>query len=190
MIDIGVDKPGHALRALVSDAVKKYSIAGLFGLLHDRNVIVRSAAARELQVRGTLAVFKKAKELLEDSESTARELGAFILGQLGTPTRPFRGRSITLLGDLLKKEKSPSVIATTLASLGHLKAREGIKAQLLFCHHADRDVRSSLAFAIGYASAPVRAPSHEALAVLEKLRCDQSRSVRGSAVLALKLLAE
>lgn len=189
MIDIGVDKPGHALRALISDAVKPFAIAGLFELLRDKDVIVRSAAARELQVRGTSAVFHKAKELLNDSEDTVRELSAFVLGQLGTPKRPFRSQSITLLVDLLKKEESPSVITAGLASLAHLKAREVIETQLRFRQHAARDVRSSLAFAIGYANAPAKAPSNQALVVLQTLRRDQSRSVRDSAALALELIA-
>ena len=51
MIDVGTDREGHSVRMLVSAALRAYPTATLFQFLEDRDVIVRSLAARQLQLR-------------------------------------------------------------------------------------------------------------------------------------------
>ena len=188
MIDVGTDRKGHSLRMLTSDALKAYSTRKLFQFLEDRDVIVRSSAARHLQLRGGKDVFDFARQLLSNKRAPSREVAAFLLGQLGTPKRPFRTESTKLLIDLLKSETDVQVIAAAIASLGQLRAINAVQQLISYANDRSPAVRASIAFAIGYAHAqesggiPLKFEK-----VLRKLRKDRSRTVRDSAELAMDL---
>lgn len=124
-IDISTDRSGTALRMLVFQALKAYPTKALLPFLRDSDSIVRTAAARQLQVRGGSAVFEHARQLATSKKKDDREIAAFILGQLGTPERPFKGESLPLLQKLCA-DRSAEVRETAVASLGHLKAVEAI----------------------------------------------------------------
>lgn len=124
-IDISTDKSGTALRMLVYQALAGYSTEALLPFLGDSDTIVRTAAARKLQVRGGVEVFEHAAQLATSTKKEDREISAFILGQLGTPKRPFRIASLPILKKLCM-DKSSAVREAALASLGHLDAVEAI----------------------------------------------------------------
>src|SRR4030095_1498035 len=134
MIDIGTDRNGHSLRMLTSEALKAYPTAMLFQFLEDRDVIVRSLAARHLQLRGGKDVFDYARQLLLSKRAPSREVAAFLLGQLGTPKRPFRVQSTRLLVDLLKSEANSQVRAAAIASLGQLRAINAVERVLSYAN--------------------------------------------------------
>ena len=118
MIDDG-DVSKSTIRLLVFQALKHWPIKPLFCLLYDEDCIVRSAAACELHHRGDADTFERLKGCIADSRPYVREMGAFTLGQLGTPERPFREESIPLLMELLD-DTDAEVRATAVSSFGHL----------------------------------------------------------------------
>ena len=56
--------------------------------LSEQDAIVRTAAARELQMRGGRDIFEKVQHLSGNENPETREIAAFILGQIGTPKMP------------------------------------------------------------------------------------------------------
>ena len=66
---------------LVFQALKQYSTNALVPMLEDKDVIVRSAVARELQIRGGDDVFTAAQNLGASERHESREIAAlFVLG--------------------------------------------------------------------------------------------------------------
>jgi HEAT repeat protein len=123
-IDLSTDRSGHSLRMLVSQALRHYPTESLFQFLHDPSSIVRTAAARQLHCRPEIeAVFDYAVSLLVSQKSRDREIAAFLFGQIGTPHRPLKTKSIPLLEKLCADENA-EVRTTALSSLGHLGAAE------------------------------------------------------------------
>lgn len=189
MIESSTDRDGHSLRHLVWKGLKQYQTKALFQFLNDRDVIVRSAVARELQIRGGKLVFEQTKRLLQSDNSNIRELAAFILGQLGTPKRPFKAESTRLLVKHLESETNAIVRATAICSLGWLHATKAVKSILIFAKDPSPSVRGSVAFAIGMiyceklATIPIGTRQ-----LLNKFRYDKSREVREMAVLATELV--
>lgn len=123
-IELSTDPDGESLRMLVWQALRLYPTASLFQFLHDPNSIVSTTAARELQTRPeTDDVFKYAVPLLRSASKDEREIGTFLLGQIGTPHRPLKAQSVPLL-EKMCADTEPDVRSAALASLGHLGAKE------------------------------------------------------------------
>jgi HEAT repeat protein len=139
-IDIGIDRKGHSLRMLVSQALEHYPTASLLSFLHDRNTIVRTAAACKLQIRGEPEVFAYAIELASSRLKTDREIAAFLMGQIGTPTYPFKEASVTRLVKLCT-DTSHEVRIAALAGLGHLRAVDAIEVVRAARRDVHPDVR-------------------------------------------------
>ncbi|MGA4817248.1 hypothetical protein ACPA9J_31210 [Pseudomonas aeruginosa] len=74
------------------------------GLLSEQDAIVRTAAARELQMRGGVTYLRKFSIYLETRIPETREIAAFILGQIGTPKMPFKDESLPTLLSLADDE--------------------------------------------------------------------------------------
>jgi HEAT repeat protein len=109
---------------LVWQALRLYPTISLIHFLHDPNGIVSTTAARELQTRPEAKmVFDYAVQLLRSAKENEREIGVFLLGQIGTPDRPLKAESIPLL-EAMCTDVDPDVRSTALASLGHLGAKE------------------------------------------------------------------
>jgi HEAT repeat protein len=188
MIDDGADKPGHAVKTLVAQALRGYRTAALFPFLETKDVVVRSAAARQLQVRGGTVVLKRVEGLLKDERPQLRELASFVLGQLGTPKLPFRNRTIPLLVRHLNRENEPDVIEAALIALGHLGASRAVDGLLHFRRHRSRNVRSALAYMIGMSNAQHPKISSQTARALESLKHDKDRRVRAAARFSEELL--
>ena len=98
------DVQNSTIDLLVFQALKQYSTNALVPMLEDKDVIVRSAVARELQIRGGHEVFIAAQNLGASERHESREIAAFLLGQLSTPTLPSLEQSVPLLKVHLKDD--------------------------------------------------------------------------------------
>jgi len=174
------DTEHSTIDLLVFQALKQYSTAALLSMLVDKDVVVRSAVARELQVRGGDDVFVLATSLAKGGRYESREIAAFLLGQLATPTLPYRNQSIPLLKALLKDDYY-EVRSAAAAALGHLHAEEALHELLSLATDAEPAVRECVAFALGFIKA-----NEESIAVLQKLSEEQNKDVRECAGFALE----
>lgn len=179
MID-DADLENSTLRLLVFQALKQYPTSALVPMLVDKDVIVRSAVARELQIRGGDDVFVAAKKLGTSERHEAREIAAFLLGQLGTPTLPYREQSISLLKAHLRDDYY-EVRSVAAAALGHLHADNALDELLALAFDSEPDVRECVAFALGL----IRA-NKASIAVLKRLSEEQNKDVRECAEFALE----
>ena len=176
------DASSSTLHLLVWQALRTYTIDALLALLEDKDHIVRTAVARELQTRGGVKVFEIALARCDDPGADAREIGAFILGQLGTPDFPFRSQSIPRLVDLAISDLSSEVRAAAVAALGHLRAVEAKDALFKAAHDISADVRAMAAVSIGGLGATT-----DVLQVLDELIHDEVNEVREWAELGLDI---
>lgn len=185
MID-NIDGSSSILRMLVAEALKKWTTDSLLVLLEDEDVIVRTAVARELQIRGELVIFKKMQSHATDTRSYMREIAAFVLGQLGTPVMPFKQESIPMLLRLAS-DSDKDVRAAVAAAFGHLcyrgMSREIEDCLIALCSDKDKDVRACAAYALGNSSG--RREIRDLLAQLEN-----QKYVGSYATLALEMLDE
>lgn len=179
MID-DADLEKSTLRLLVFQALKQYATNALLPMLVDKDAIVRSAVARELQIRGGEDVFLAAKKLATFERHEMREIAAFLLGQLGTPALPYRTQSIPLLKVHLTDDYH-EVRSAAAAALGHLHADGALNELLSLADDAESDVRECVAFALGL----IRA-NEESIAVLRRLSEEQNKDVRECAEFALE----
>jgi HEAT repeat protein len=113
------DSSESTLRLILWKSLEQYSTPDLLDLVEDPDYIVRTAAAKQLHFRPEASVFAKAVSLMSARDFFKREIGAFILGQLGTPDMPYRNQSIPLLVQLFT-DRSADVRAAAVASIGHL----------------------------------------------------------------------
>lgn len=147
MIDIGIDRPGCSTRLLIQQALALYRPEAILPFLEDGDIVVRTAAARELQLRGGELALTAAKHLRESKQAKNREIAAFLLGQLGAPKRPFKKESIPILSELLF-DRSSSVREAAAAALGHLKSSAAIAVLVEASNDPSANVRSAVAFAL------------------------------------------
>jgi HEAT repeat protein len=176
MID-AIDSTESTLRHILWNALKGYSSEELFNLVKDRDYIVRTAAAKQLQLRPSLIVFNYVKKLCDTEVESNREIGAFILGQLGTPDLPYKSESLAILNRLISDD-STDVKSAAIAACGHL-GNTGliddeaiIEGILRSINDKDKDVRISCAFAICSLK-----PTEEVVLALNKLLSDEEPEV-------------
>lgn len=131
------------------EQMKGYSFKVLYGELDSPNESRRFAAAKELQLRGGKTTFNYAVTLTKSERSQSREISAFLLGQLGTPERPFAESTMPLLVDLLAKDTAPNVRAAAAAAIGYLGLADGFSAIENALSDGDVSVREYAAFALG-----------------------------------------
>jgi HEAT repeat protein len=163
---------------LVAEALRHYPTPALFPFLNDRDIITRSAAAREIQIRGGKRAFGQTVGLLRSDDQQLREMACFILGQLGTPKLPFRSLSVAMLVEHLTTEKHADAIAAALISLGHLGATSQILKLARFRQHPEPSVRAAFVYAVALSCAKADRTSESVVAVVKGLRKDRSSQVR------------
>jgi HEAT repeat protein len=152
MID-DIDLSDSTLRYILWEALKLYSTEDLCKLTKDDDYIVRTAAAKQLQLRPSPKVFDFSIELCNSDFESDKEIGAFILGQLGTPELPFKKESLIALKRLLN-DQSVDVRSAAIAACGHLGNTGIIKDEIIIngilgsINDLNKEVRISCAFAI------------------------------------------
>ena len=174
------------IRLLVFQAVKLWKSEALFHLLFDEDYIVRSAVARELQMRGEEEIFSKVIGLWEDKRSYVREICAFSLGQFGTPHMPYKEQSLPVLLNMFI-DHDREVRASAICAVGHLCA-DGmpvhVESKLLsMADDKDEDIRESVAFALASSSG-----SKPVMKTLKRLKKDHNKDVRSWAKTAIVII--
>ena len=100
-------------------------------------------AVNALRSRGTRDVFELARELCLREGSEFREIGAYVLGQLGGSERPFLNESTPILVRMLECEQDPDVLCAVAMSAGQIaQCVEGVVPLLTkLSHHEEARVR-------------------------------------------------
>jgi methionyl-tRNA formyltransferase len=137
-----------------------------------------------LAARASREVLDAMAALTEDANPRARELAAFVLGQLGWDERPFAAEQEAALTALAERERDPEVLAAVACAFGHLGERAGQEWLLGRRADADADVRESVAFALCGRN------GSEAVAALIELSADPEPGVRDWATFGLGTLAD
>jgi hypothetical protein len=125
-----------------------------------------------LQERGTREVLHAAMALCDADEPIKREIGALILGQLGSPGRSFSEECCDRLLQLVREEQIHDVLLMAVFALGHLGNRRADSELLWLRTHASPYVRHGLAFALAGTTHP------DAIKVLLELMCDEDECTR------------
>lgn len=106
---------------------------------------------RELRSRPNTNVFKTCIKLTKSSNPKERIIGLDTLAQLGLPPRPFYKESKKIFFDILRKEKNPKVLCSSLYAIGHNNGKlepDEIEALVSFKQNADEGVREGLVHAL------------------------------------------
>lgn len=159
--------------------MKQKSNEELYEVIRQGGCDEKRAASSQLTTRGGSIIFLKAVEFCISSNSSIRAEGAFILGQLGTPERPFREESTPLLIDLLEKDQDDSVRASAAAALGHLRDSLAIPHLIRSAGDRSAEVRFDTAFALGCFNSP------DVIASLITLSIDPDDDVRNWATFGI-----
>lgn len=179
MID-SLDISDSTLRLLAWQALEGASTTLLVGYARDSDSIVRTLAAKRLQLIGTSDVFNAAIDFCSDSNADVREVGCFILGQLGTPLLPFAKDSVDVLVRALG-DSSEDVREASLAAMGHL-GHESFRSHLIAAASSSSPkLRSAVAFALGRYRGP------DVVRLLTQLASDSEDEVRDWATIGLEL---
>jgi len=147
-------------------------------------------AIARLRSDGSREIFERAASWFSSDEPLKRARGAAILAQLRSapktqlelekPEWLFRDESFALLKGLLEHEENSMVIDSVVAALGHLDNLEAAPLIARYENHFDKDVRFSVACALGsYPNDPI------AVDVLLRLTSDVDCDVRDWAVFGL-----
>lgn len=181
-----IDDPDFAkstLKLLAYQALKGYPLDSLHGLLDDPDYVVRSAVARELQIRGEESTFDFLMKVARvDRRSFVREVCAFTLGQLGVPLYPFREQSLVVLGGFAK-DVSAKVRSAAVLGLGHLGADEYAGTIIGLATDSSAAVRASVAAALGCLGV-----TENTLIALRRLLLDEDENVREWAKTSIEIL--
>jgi HEAT repeat protein len=163
------------LRELASD---KRSFEELVDVaLVDLDSSEAGTAISVIHHRGTTAEFHAGAQLCRDTEPNRRAVGAWILGQLGSPPG-FVEESVDVLIPMLD-DKAPIVAAFAASALGSRRDAKGIGPLVAHTDHWDSEVRRSIAAALGDFSEP------EATEALITLSRDEAVPVRDWATFGL-----
>lgn len=174
------DATHDGLRLAVARGVQTYSEQELLDALNDRNAILRTAAARQLHLRGDRHVFEKMKMLSVAPRHESREIAAFVLGQLGNPTCPFATESfpifLSLLDDHYSEVRSAAIVGlASLSMLGKKLPANLIERIAAIANDEDPEVRATIANTIELVDRTL------AENVLNKLKEDDDPGVRSAA---------
>lgn len=183
------DSSESSLRFILWQALSAYPTDELIKLVDDTDTIVRTMAAKQLHLRPGDEVFNKALDLCVSRTLVEREIGAFILGQLGTPALPYKNKSLPILVNLLR-DKSHEVRSASVAAIGHLGSGAILDASLLvelshLISDKHEDVRACCAFALGSFD-----KKSGAVTLLQSLREDNSLEVREWADISIEIIKE
>jgi methionyl-tRNA formyltransferase len=133
--------------------------------------------------RGDEEVLFRARAMAVDSDPRVRGVAAYVLGQLGTPSRTFPAESAAALEAMAAGEPDAEVLAAVAHGFGHLGEEYGLETLLRLSSHPEARVRE------GAATALAGRRDEQALAALIALSDDDEAEVRDWATFALGILA-
>ena len=166
------------------EEMRKYDSPRLHMELHSQDELRRFAAAKALHIKGKQDTFAYVLPLCDASNASLRAVAACVLGQLGTPERPFLERSLPILSRLLCLDPEASVRAEAAAALGHLASPDALDDLTTASKDMDADVRANAAFAFG------KINNRKSIQELLRLTYDPDADVRMWAVIGLKCLSK
>lgn len=136
--------PDHSIADLIQLALEQMDFDG--------EISFRSSALAALHLRRESAdVFEAIQRLRTSEIPKERALFADVLGQLGTPERPYRDETVTMLLDMLQHETDPWVLESIGVAFGHLDDPRAIEPVARLKNHPDKDVRFGVVLAMsGY----------------------------------------
>jgi hypothetical protein len=165
--------PDRGVQELVSGAVEEWGSKAEWA---------PSLAA--LAWRGSDEVLEALEELSADEEPAARSVAAYVLGQLGVPTRTQPAESARALEAMAADEHHPDVLAAIAGAFGNLGEPHGTEWLLRLRRHPDAAVRDAVADAL------TGRGDQRALEALIELSADPDARIRDWATFALGALAE
>ncbi|WPD24828.1 MAG: HEAT repeat domain-containing protein [Candidatus Electrothrix scaldis] len=190
MIDDGIDYPKEtSIRLIIYHALKDFSDDILINLLSDSNVLVRSEASRQLQLRGTSEHLSKIIELSHSNSDMIREITAYTLSQYGkSKGMPLKNIIAPVLLEMTD-DSFAEVRSLAVQGLGNCSVDgmdDVIEEKILsMVKDPDSGVRECVAFALHNSSGSERVQKK-----LEKLKRDANDDVVDYAVMAEELLKE
>jgi HEAT repeat protein len=162
----------HTMKSKSDDALHKVILQGEKDEKH--------AAASTLTTRGGRTNFRKAVEFCRSTDPSVREQGAFVLGQLGTPERPYSEESVPILISLLENDPDEDVRAAAAFALGHLGNPQAISHLIDYANDESVEIKFGVAFSLGcFFESP------EVVAPLISLSADADEDVRNWATFGL-----
>ena len=167
---------------VVFNKLKEKPTEVLHDLIFETDEVVSETAMMFLHTRGEKATYQKAVELCTSSHDEHRDLGAVLLGQLGTPEMPYAKESAPLLIDLVENDSSDEVRESAIYGIGHLQLAKGVTAVGKFVCSPNKRIRKAIAFAFG------RTGGFEAVQSLVQLCKDKDEDVRNWAAFGLRML--
>jgi len=161
----------------------------LYTFLEDKDYRVRTLSAQAIQMKyAEDDVFKKISKMLESKDDSKREVGAYILGQLGTPKMPFAKDSFPLLESSLNDDNE-EVLVATISAIGHLWEYTNYVEDKLFnkvkkfIAHKNREIRISSLMALV-------STNKEVVNMVNKLLQDKDKEVREWAEVAKEIIED
>ena len=100
------------------DQCRELSFTDLLSLLHDKNAVLRYAAANRLKLEGDMSIVEHAIGLTSSKDYKLREIGAYILGAIKIPLKRKIREVMLRLGDLTLNDKSVRVRYSSIYSMG------------------------------------------------------------------------
>lgn len=162
------DASHDRLRLAVARGLSHYDEAQLFDCLSDPEPVLRTAAARQLHVRGSRAAYERSVTLLDHPRYEQREIGAFVLGQFGTPDCPYASETFgyipRLFEDIYVEVRAAAAQAAgSLAMLGHQPPPAIVHQLVEQSRSLEPRLRAEVAFALGMMRDPAALPCLQAM---------------------------
>jgi HEAT repeat protein len=184
-----IDATESRLRYWLTRYMQTMSEQDLFDCVLDEDVILRTSAARQIQMRGTADGFEFAVSLASSSRFEHREASAFILGQLGAPECTYLERSLKylylLLVDQYYEVRTTAVYAFSFYSMNiPQKIPEIVDKLRSISDDISIPVKVAVAHTLGFIY------HHEAKKCLMNMVHDQDHDVRKEAEYSLELHEE
>ncbi|MFC4589093.1 HEAT repeat domain-containing protein [Sphaerisporangium corydalis] len=151
----------------------------------DPDGTIRWKATAVLHTRGDLETFTEARRLCASDSAEERVLGVDILGELGSPQRPFIDKTLSVLRYLAASDDDIRVLHAVLIAFGHLRDPRALPSVIDLAAHENPTVRYGAAYALSHVLGRPADPA--GLAALRRLARDPDDDVADWAALGLIL---
>lgn len=166
------------LYILAWQRVRQLTNTELLCFVRSKNALVRDLVIREFHVRPSREVLEISLSLTLEGRAVARSAGYLILGQLGSPNRPFREESMPAIMRGIESEKSTLVRCAIAYAIGHLVPPKTFHEQIIntllyYLDSKSKQLRVAVAFAVAGLS-----QSDQLDQLVKRLLADSDQDVR------------